>query len=202
MCDASNFRIGASLLQSRKGTNKRNLNSAISRLFTQEEIRSSTLMREYTAIINTLTEFKFLFLGSKHPTVLFTDHKPANFLFSQKSIPNHRVYRFRLILMKFPNLNIVWTAGKKPCFSTYTQSEHTTRKNNKENDSRSTAKYKIIPCKKRNVNTSRTQKCNQSRPRKCTNKNLHYFPVYLDCQNKHYEVDLLGNSINHYHIHI
>ena len=48
----------------------------------------------------------------KHPTVLFTDHKPIIFLFTQKSNPNHRVFRFQLILMKFPNLHIVWTAGK------------------------------------------------------------------------------------------
>ena len=54
----------------------------------------------------------FLILGSKHPTVLFTDHKPVIFLFAQKSNPNHKIYRFQLILMKFPNLHIVWTAGK------------------------------------------------------------------------------------------
>ena len=35
MCDASNFGIGAALLQSHKGTNKINLISANSRLFTQ-----------------------------------------------------------------------------------------------------------------------------------------------------------------------
>ena len=46
MCDASNFGIGASLLQSHKGTNKRNLISAILRLFTRAELRPSTLMRE------------------------------------------------------------------------------------------------------------------------------------------------------------
>ena len=60
----------------------------------------------------TLKEYEFLILGSKHPTVLFADHKPIIFLFTQKSNPNHRVYRFQLILMKFPNLHIVWTAGK------------------------------------------------------------------------------------------
>ena len=43
---------------------------------------------------------------------MFTDHKPITFLFTQKSNPNHRVYRFQLILLKFPNLHIVWTAGK------------------------------------------------------------------------------------------
>ena len=89
-----------------------NLISAKSRLLTQAELRLSTPMRECTAIIYTLTEFEFLILRSKHPTVLFTDRKPIIFLFTQKSIPNHRVYRFQLILMKFPNLHIVWTAGK------------------------------------------------------------------------------------------
>ena len=113
MCDASNFGIGAALLQSHSGTNKMNLISANSRLFTQAELRISTLMRECTAIIYTLSEYEFLILGSKkNPTGLFTDHKPIFFLITQKSNPNHRVYRFQLILMKFPNLHIVWTAGK------------------------------------------------------------------------------------------
>ena len=79
MCDASNFGIGAALLQSHNGTNKMNLISANSRLFTQAELRLSTLMRECTAIIYTLTEYEFLILGSKHPTVLFTDHNQSFF---------------------------------------------------------------------------------------------------------------------------
>ena len=91
MCDASNFGIGAALLQSHSGTNKMNLISANSRLFTQAKLRLSILMRECTAIIYTLTEYEFLIIGSKHPTVLFTDHKPIIFLFTQKSNPNHRV---------------------------------------------------------------------------------------------------------------
>ena len=84
-----------------------NLISAISRLFTQAELRLSTLMRECTAIIYTLTEYEFLILGSKHPTVLFTEKKPIIFLFTQKPNPNHRVYRFQLILMKIINLRKV-----------------------------------------------------------------------------------------------
>ena len=112
MCDASNFSIGAALLQSHSGTNIRNLISANSRLFTQAELRLSSLMRECTAIKYTLTEYEFLILGTKHPTVLLTDHKPIIFLFTQKSNPNLGVYRFQLILMKLPNLHIVWTAGK------------------------------------------------------------------------------------------
>ena len=50
-----------------------NLISAKFRLFTQAEHRPSTLMRERTAIIYTLTEHDFLMLGSKQPTVSFTD---------------------------------------------------------------------------------------------------------------------------------
>ena len=84
MCDASKFGIGAALLLSHSGTNKMNLISANSQLFTQAELRLSTLMRECTAIIYTLTEYEFLILGSKHPTVLFRDHKPNIFLFTQK----------------------------------------------------------------------------------------------------------------------
>ena len=89
-----------------------NLISANFRQLTQAEHRLSNLMRECTAIIYTLTEYDFLILESKHPTVLFTDHKPKSFFFTQKSNPNHRIYRFQLILLKFPNLHIIWTAGK------------------------------------------------------------------------------------------
>ena len=75
ICDASNFVIGAALLQSHSGTNKMNLNSANSRLFTQAELRLSTLMRECTAIIYTLIEYEILILGCKNPTNSFI-HRP------------------------------------------------------------------------------------------------------------------------------
>ena len=67
-------------------------------------------MRECAARINTLTEFEFLILISKHP---ITGHKPTTLLFTQKSSPNHRVYRFQLNLLKYPNQPIVRTAGRK-----------------------------------------------------------------------------------------
>ena len=69
-------------------------------------------MRECTAKKYALTENEFLILRSQYPTVLFTYHKPIIFLFTQKSNSNHRVYRFRLIFVKFPNLHVVRTAGK------------------------------------------------------------------------------------------
>ena len=64
MCDASNFGIGAALLQSHNGTNKMILISANSRLFTQAELRLSFLMIERTAIIYIFTEYELLILGS------------------------------------------------------------------------------------------------------------------------------------------
>ena len=194
MCDASNFGIGAALLQSDNGTNKMNLKSANSRLFRQAELRLSTLMRKCTAIIYTLTEYEFLILGSKHPTVLFTDHKPIILIITQKSNPNHRVYRFQLILMKFPNLHTVCTAGKNLALpdkiSRNTPPELLTRKTTVE-----------IP---QNIKFYLAK--NETSPRlecKYTVKTdidqlqinyLQHFPLYLDCQNNHYEVDLLGTS--------
>ena len=162
MCDSSNFGIGAALLQSLSGTNKMNLISANSRLFTQAELRLSTIMRECTAIIYTLTEYEFLILGSKHPTVLFTDHKPIIFLFTQNSNPNHRVYRIQLILIKFPNLHIVWTAGKNlelpDTLSRNTPPELLTRKTTVKIPK----KYKILFCKRRNITPNRMQICSKN----------------------------------------
>ena len=71
-----------------------NLISANSRQFTQAELILSILMRECTAIIYTFTQYEFLIPGSKHPTLLFTDHQPIVFLFTQKSNPNHSFYKF------------------------------------------------------------------------------------------------------------
>ena len=115
--DASNTGIGAALLQQHPTERKLKLVSANSRLFTPIEIRLSTLIRECSAIIFALTEYEFLLTGSNHPIVLFKDHKPFIYLFTQKNKPNHRVYRLQLILMKFTNLQIIWTQGKNLALS-------------------------------------------------------------------------------------
>ena len=169
-----------------------NLISANFRLFTQAELRLSTLMRECTAIIYTLTEYEFLIFGSKHPTVLFTDLKPIIFFFTQKSNPNHRVYRFQLILMKFPKLHIVWTTGKNlalpDTLSRNTPPELLTQKTTveipqnikfylNETSPRLECKYAV----KTDIDQSQIN-------------NLQHFPLYLDCQNNHYEIDLIGTS--------
>ena len=73
-----------------------NVFSKKSRLFTQADLRLSTLVRESTAITHTLSEHEFLFFGSEHPTVLIIDHifflfflyfqKQIFFLFSKNQI--------------------------------------------------------------------------------------------------------------------
>ena len=146
-------------------------------------------MRECTAIIYTTTECEFLILRSKHPTVLLTDHKPIIFLFTQKLNPDHQVYRFQLILLKFPNLHIVWTAGKNlalpDTLSRNTPPELLTRKTaleipqniklylaQNETSPRLECKYAV----KTDINQSQIN-------------NLQYFPLYSDCQNNDYEVE-------------
>ena len=149
-------------------------------------------MRESTAIIHTLAEYEFSILGSKHPTVLITNHKPIIFLFTQTSNPNHRVYRFQLIPMKILNLHIVWTAGKilalPDSLSRNRPSELLTRKTTVEipqNIKFYLAKDETSPrleCKyvvKTDIKQSQIN-------------NLQHFPLYSDYQNNHSKVDLLG----------
>ena len=82
-----------------------------------------------------ISGYGFLIQGSQHPIILYSDHKPILFLFTQNNKPNHRVYKFQLIQMKFPNLHIVWTEGKNIALpdllsrslTTRTQDEHRLR---------------------------------------------------------------------------
>ena len=148
-------------------------------------------MRECTAIIYTPTEYEFLILGSKHPTVLFTDHKPIIFLFVQKSNPKYRVYPFQLILLKLPNLHIVWTAGKNLALLD-TLSRNTPHK-------LLTRKATVgIP---QNIKfflakdeTSPRLQCKHAVKTDIDKSQINNFPLYLDFQNNHYEVDRLGKS--------
>ena len=96
--------------------------------------------------------------------------------------------------MKFPNVHIVWTAGKKlalpVALSRNTPPELLTRKTTveipqniklflaqDETSLRLQCKYAV----KTDIDQSQR-------------KNLQHFPLNLECQNNHYEVDLLGKS--------
>ena len=97
--------------------------------------------------------------------------------------------------MKFPNLHIVWTAGKNlvlpDTLNRNTPPPLLTRKTTVEipkNIKFYLAKDEISPrleCRysvKTDIDQSQIN-------------NLQHFPLYLDCQNNHYEVDSLGKSI-------
>ena len=126
MCDASNFGIGAALLQSHNGTNKMNLISANSRLFTQAELRLSTLMRECTAIIYTLAENEFLILGSKHPTVLFTDHKTNHFSLYSKIQPKSPILQISINSNEISKLTYSLDSRKESCITRHIKSKYAT----------------------------------------------------------------------------
>ena len=95
--------------------------------------------------------------------------------------------------MKFPNLHIVWTAGENlalpDTLSRNTPPELLTKtivevpQNNKfnlakkETSPRLECKYAV----KTDIDQSQIN-------------NLQHFPLYLDCQNNQFEVDLLGTS--------
>ena len=81
--------------------------SAKSRLFLATEL--CAILRECSVMSS---EYEFLIQRSKHPIKLYSYHKPILGLLTQKNKPNHRVYKFQLILMKSPNLHIVWTEAK------------------------------------------------------------------------------------------
>ena len=130
----------------------------------------------------------------KRPTVLFTDQKPIIFLFAQKSNPNHRLSKFQLILIKFPNLHIIWTAGKNlalpDTLSRNTPPELLTPKTRVE-------KPKNIKFYLAKDETSPQLECKYAVKTDIDQSqinNLQHFPLYLDCQINHYEVDLLGTS--------
>ena len=96
--------------------------------------------------------------------------------------------------MKVPNLHILWTAGKNlalpDILSRNTPPKLLTRKTTVEipqNIKFFLARDKTSPrlkCKyavKTDIDQSQIKK-------------IPHFPLYLDCQNNHYEVDLLGKS--------
>ena len=96
--------------------------------------------------------------------------------------------------MKFANLHIVWTLGKNlappDSLSKNTPPELLTRETTVEipqNIKFYLAKDETSPrlqCK-----TAVKTDIDQSQI-----NNLQHFPLYLDCQNNHYEVDFLGTS--------
>ena len=130
------------------------------------------------------------------PYEMVLNQKPRKpIMFTANAHKNtHRNYRFQLILINFPNLHIIWTAGKNlalpDTLSRNTPPELLTRTTTVEipqNIKFYLAKNETSPrleCKyavKTDIDQSQIN-------------NLQHFPLYLDCQNNHYEVDFINTS--------
>ena len=96
--------------------------------------------------------------------------------------------------MKFPNLHIVWKAGKNlalpDTLSRNTPPELLTRKTTVEIP-------KYIKFYLAENETSPRLECKyavKTDIEQSQINSLQHFPLYFDCQNNHYEVDLLGTS--------
>ena len=193
--DASNTSIGAALLQQHPTEKKMRLISANSRLFTPIEMRLSTLIRECSAIIFALTEYEFLLTGSNHPIILFTDHKPIIYLFTQKNKPNHRVYRFQLILMKFPNLHIIWTEGKNlalpDLLSRTIDGEHFTKTRDITVEIPENIKFFFAKTPFANNLECKYSICNNTDE---DNKEKTHYPVLANIHNNYFEINIDKNE--------
>ena len=192
---ASNTGIGAALLQQHPTEKKMRLISANSRLFTSIEMRLSTLIRECSAIIFALTEYEFLLTGSNHPIILFTDHKPIINLFTQTNKPNHRVYRFQLILMKFPNLHIIWTEGKNlalpDLLSRTLDEEHFTKTRDITVEKPENIKFFFAKTPFTNNLECKYSICNNTDE---DNKDKTHYPVLANIHNNYFEINIDKNE--------
>ena len=96
--------------------------------------------------------------------------------------------------MKFPNLHIVWTAGEKlalpDTLSRNTPPELLTRKTAVEIPQN----IKFYLAKDETSTRLEYEYAVKTDLDQSQIINLQHFPLYLDCQNNHYEVDLLGTS--------
>ena len=136
--DSSSIGCGAILIQKFPDGNK--IVSFNSRIFTPQEQKLSTLMRELTGIIWALQTYEFFVIGSKHPITILTDHKPILYLFSKRGNMNHRFFRYQLILTKFQNLHIQWVDGKYLPIPDLLSRNYTVRHKDKEQ-----LRHKAIP---------------------------------------------------------
>ena len=109
--DASLIGLGAVPFQINE-QNKTKVISFNSRILTTQEQKLSTLDRELLGMVYAIQIYEFLIIGSPHPIILFTDHKPLLHCFTKKGNLSPRFYRAQMQLTKFPRLKIIHTPGK------------------------------------------------------------------------------------------
>lgn len=105
--DASNYAIGAVLLQGEK--DKEHPIEYASRLLIPAERNYSTTEREALAVVWAVQKFRGYIEGAE--TTVITDHQPLKWLFALKS-PTGRLARWALFLQSY-NLRVQYTPGKQ-----------------------------------------------------------------------------------------
>lgn len=105
--DASNYALGAALLQGESPNQEHPIEYA-SRLLTPAEQNYSTTEREALAVVWAVERFRGYIDG--HQINVMTDHQPLKWLFTLKS-PSGRLVRWALKLQSF-DLRIEYTPGK------------------------------------------------------------------------------------------
>lgn len=105
--DASNYAIGAVLLQGEK--DKEHPIEYASRLLIPAERNYSTTEREALAVVWAVQKFRGYIEGSE--ITILTDHQPLKWLFALKS-PTGRLARWSLLLQSY-NLRFEYTPGKQ-----------------------------------------------------------------------------------------
>ena len=112
--DSSNFRTRCILVQQfPKGKRIVSFNS---RVLENAEQKMSTLHRELCGIVSALQTYEHYIIGSPFPIYLYCDHKPILYLWGRKGQLSHRFFKDQVIIIKFHNLNIMWTPGSNLAF--------------------------------------------------------------------------------------
>ena len=114
--DSSNVGTGCILIQQfPKGKRIISFNS---RVFDKAEQKMSTFHRELCGIVSALQTYEQYIIGSLFPICLYLycDHKPILYLWGRKGQLSHRFFRYQVIITKFQNLKIIWTAGSNLAF--------------------------------------------------------------------------------------
>ena len=112
--DSSNIGTGCILIQQFPEGKK--IISFISRVFDKAEQKMSTLQRELCGIVSALQTYEHYIIGPPFPIYLYCDHKLILCLWGRKGQLSHRFFRYQVIITKFQNLKITWTAGSNLAF--------------------------------------------------------------------------------------
>lgn len=112
--DASKYASGAVLTQMDENGN-RHPTAFLSKSFSPAERNYEIYDRELLAIIRAITEWRYLILGSPHPTVVLSDHKNLTFFRSAQKL-NRRQARWSLLLSEY-DIQLIHIPGSKMILS-------------------------------------------------------------------------------------